>query len=230
MPTKKTTTPIRKSPKPSAKEGNTATFQAELLDVATQKKDTFELSSKVFGQPINKQLLAQYMHVYLTNQRQGTVRAKTRSEVVGSTRKIYRQKGTGGARHGARKAPIFVGGGVSHGPRPRTFDLKINSKVVKKALYMALSDKVTVKKLYVLKEASKIKPKTKDMMDVLKSFGLNNAKSTLIICGEGANNVVLASRNIHNVILKNVKFVNAYDIVRAQTVLVDTESIQFLQS
>ena len=117
-----------------------------------KEQKTIELPKDVFAATENKSLLAQAVRVYLVNQRQGNVKVKTRSEVIGSTRKIYRQKGTGKARHGAIKAPIFVGGGVAHGPKQKEYNLKFNKKEKKLALYGALSSKLKEKKIFGLDE------------------------------------------------------------------------------
>lgn len=211
-------------------KAESALVEVVQYDVLSNKKDTISIRKSVFGQPVKKQILAQYVHVFLTNQRQGNAMAKTRGEVVGSTRKIYRQKGTGGARHGSKKAPIFVGGGVTHGPRPRDFDLKINSKVAKKALHLSLSDKVKAKSLIVLKDVNSIKPKTKEVVSILKNLDINDKKSTLIVYSEGAKNMLLAGRNLKNIAIKNVRQVNAYDVIRSHVILLDNESINYLQS
>src|SRR3989338_10897476 len=104
-----------------------------IYNIEGKEEKTIELPKDIFSVSANPSLLAQAVRVYLVNQRQGNVKVKTRSEVIGSTRKIYRQKGTGKARHGAIKAPIFVGGGVAHGPKQKDYNLKFNKKMRKKA-------------------------------------------------------------------------------------------------
>src|SRR3989339_216040 len=112
--------------KPSVKKN--ITLSVRVFSIDGKEKKTIELNKNIFDVKVSPSLLAQAVRVYLANQRAGTASSKTRSEVVGSTRKIYRQKGTGKARHGSLKAPIFVGGGVVGGPKPRDFSLKINKK------------------------------------------------------------------------------------------------------
>ncbi|MEK9169701.1 MAG: 50S ribosomal protein L4 [Patescibacteria group bacterium] len=186
-----------------------------------KEQKTVELPSQVFAVAENKSLLAQAVRVYLVNQRQGNVKVKTRSEVTGSTRKIYRQKGTGKARHGAIKAPIFVGGGIAHGPKQKNYNLKINKKEKKLALYGALSIKLKEKKILGLDEKALImKPKTKavaNFLKVLKLIGKNN----LIIMKKisGKNNLVLAMRNISNISFVDVNSLNPYLILKSSSLI-----------
>src|SRR5579885_383385 len=124
----------------------------------------------IFGEKVNKQLLAQAVRVYLANKRQGTVSTKTRGEVDGSTRKIYRQKGTGRARHGSVRAPIFVHGGVVHGPKPRDYSLNLPKKMRRKALFSALSAKLQDGQIKVVAGFEKLEPKTKAFISAITPF------------------------------------------------------------
>src|SRR3989344_8251049 len=140
-----------------------------IYSIDGKEQKTVELPKEVFAVSVNKSLLTQAVRVYLVNQRQGNVKVKTRSEVIGSTRKIYRQKGPGKARHGAIKAPIFVGGGVAHGPKQKNYNLKFNKKEKKIALFAALSEKLKEKKIFGLEnKALTIEPKTKIFVNFLE--------------------------------------------------------------
>src|SRR5882724_11511103 len=130
------------------------------LDGKVAEKVT--VPAAIFGEKVNKTLLAQAVRVYLANKRQGNASTKTRGEVDGSTRKIYRQKGTGKARHGSVRAPIFVHGGVVFGPKPRDFSLSLPKKMKRKALFSALSAKLQGKELIVVSSLETITPKTKN--------------------------------------------------------------------
>lgn len=180
-----------------------------------------DLPAGIFGVTASDKLLAQYVRVYLANQRQGTHKTKKRGEVRASTKKIYKQKGTGRARHGARTAPIFVGGGVAHGVEPKSYALKLNKKQRKKALYYSLSLKRKEEGIVLLKGAEKLTGKTKEMEEVLKKINSNNALKTLFVYAnsENATPLVLGLRNINHVLSTNCHLLNAYDVIRAQQIV-----------
>lgn len=181
---------------------------------------TIELPSQVFAVAENKSLLTQAVRVYLVNQRQGNVKVKTRSEVIGSTRKIYRQKGTGKARHGAIKAPIFVGGGIAHGPKQKDYSLKFNKKEKKIALYCALSNKLKEKKIFGLEEKSlTMKPKTKTVVNFLKELKLVGKNNLVILKKIEKNNLILAMRNISNISFVDVNSLNPYLILKSSNLI-----------
>ena len=168
MPAKKET----KIQKPKIKAASSAVkkpvvakaagLNVAVYSLAGAKKGTISLNKEIFGAKVNKTLMAQAVRVYLVNQRQGTASTKTRGEVRASTRKIYRQKGTGRARHGAITAPIFRGGGIAFGPRSRTFELKMSKQMRKKALFSALSSKLLENKILVV-DVDSATGKTKEM-------------------------------------------------------------------
>jgi len=185
-----------------------------------KEQKTVELPKEVFAVAENKSLLAQAVRVYLVNQRQGNVKVKTRSEVIGSTRKIYRQKGTGKARHGAIKAPIFVGGGVAHGPKQKDYNLKFNKKERKIALYGALSAKLKENKIFGLDEKSlTIKPKTKIVVNFLKELKLIGRNNLMILKKLEKNNLVLAMRNISNLTFTDVNSLNPYLVLKSSSLI-----------
>src|SRR3989344_4482224 len=188
-----------------------------IYSIDGKEQKTVELPKEVFAVSVNKSLLTQAVRVYLVNQRQGNVKVKTRSEVIGSTRKIYRQKGTGKARHGAIKAPIFVGGGIAHGPKQKDYSLKFNKKEKKIALYCALSNKLEEKKIFGLEEKSlTMEPKTKTVVNFLKELKLIG-KNNLIILKKISekNNLILAMRNISNMSFVDVNSLNPYLILKS---------------
>ena len=161
---------------------------------------------------------------YLADQRQGTSKAKERSENAHSTRKLKRQKGTGGARSGDLKSPVFVGGGTIFGPKPRDYRFKLNIKVKRLARRSAISQKVADNALTVVENFTFDAPKTKTMIDVLKKLNVNDKKSLFVL--ENQNNFVsLSARNLKNVKVVNVSQLNTYDIVNASNVVLSEGSI-----
>jgi large subunit ribosomal protein L4 len=173
-----------------------ASIKVDVVGVDGKTTGKYALSEEVFGMVPNKVLIAQAVRVYLANQRQGNASTKTRSEVVGSTRKIYRQKGTGRARHGAIKAPIFVGGGIAHGPHPHDFSLKFPTKMKKAALISALSEKAQSGFISVVD--GEFSGKTKEFATLLKKMDLKSTgKRTKVLFVVDKNET--ASRAAHNI-------------------------------
>jgi large subunit ribosomal protein L4 len=192
-------TPVEKKAPKAAEH-----FALPVLDIAGKEVSTMTLPHEVFDQPGNKALLSQYVHVYLTNQRQGTVSAKTRSEVAGTTKKVYRQKGTGRARHGAKKAALFKGGGVTFGPRPKIYSLTITKKQRRKALFYTLTLAHQANNIIALSDKAITSPKTAPMSAFLK--GQKLAKGTLFVIPKmEKSHIVMATRNIPGVSLTDVQ-------------------------
>ncbi len=190
------------------------------------KKGTVSLSKEIFGAKVNDVLMAQAVRVYLVNQRQGTASTKTRGEVIGSTRKIYRQKGTGRARHGAIKAPIFVGGGIALGPHPRNFELKLSKQMKKKALFSALSAKATGQKIFVVDVAA-ASGKTKEVYQMLKSLELlqkNNSKVLLVLDMKSAS--AQAARNLDGVSVEPAQNLNTYQVMNSNYLVFAKDAIE----
>lgn len=207
----------RKKEKTSKKK--TDLLEKFVLDATGQEKEMVKLPKEIFQTEINPLLLAKYIRVYQANQRQGTVSTKSRGEVTGSTRKIYRQKGTGRARHGDIKAPIFVGGGIAHGPKPRDFSLKLNKKEKRKVLFFTLSLKNKEGKMLVIDDSVlEIKPKTKNGEALLKKLtGSKDDKreKVLIVFPKlEKNNLILATRNLPQVNFLGVDNLNGYEILK----------------
>ena len=185
----------------------------------TQSGKNVTLDEKVFGITPNDHAIYLDVVQFLANQRHGNAKTKDRSETAYSTKKLGRQKGGGGARHGSRKANIFVGGGRVFGPVPRFYHNKLNKKVKKLARHSALSYKASDNAMTVVENFTFEGPKTKKMIEVLKNLKLNDKKSLFVL--ENQNNFVsLSARNLKNVKVVNVSQLNTYDIVNASNIVV----------
>ena len=197
----------------------------EITVYNTKGKETEKLniSDDVFGVPSNPTLVHQALLMHLANKRQGTVRAKTRGEVVGSTRKLFRQKGTGRARQGSAKSPILRGGGVAFGPRPRSFNQRMPKKMRRLAIRCALSATVADGQLIVIDKFNLAEPKTKEMAKILAT--LNVKSSTLIATGEADMNVVKSCRNIDGIKTTPAALLNVADILSHRTLLMTVDAI-----
>lgn len=208
-------------------EAKTATKEAS-LSIAVYgmdgvKKGTVALNKEIFGAKLNEKLILQALRVYMVNQRQGTAEAKTRGEVVGSTRKIYRQKGTGRARHGAIMAPIFVGGGVAHGPRVRAFELKLSKQMKKKALFSALSSKLAAEKIFVI-DGESATGKTSEIHKLLKKINVLGKKDKVLFVSTAA--AARGARNIQGVVVEAPHAINTYEIVNSTYLVTDKSAIE----
>lgn len=187
---------------------------------------TLSLPKEIFGQKVNNKLLAQAVRVYMTNQKTLTGSTKTRGEVRGSTAKIYRQKGTGRARHGAIRAPIFIGGGIVFGPRTRKVRLDLPKKMKRSALLSALSSKIVDKGILGVSGLEKATGKTSEMVKLLKKVGTDNA---LIVTGEKTDHVVRAVRNIPGVSVLPANLINAYEVLKHDLLLITKEAVEKLK-
>lgn len=211
-----------------AKKKSIKPVKAEVYDTKGKVVEEINLPGDMFGAKINHGLLAQAVRVYLANQRAGTASTKTRGEVKGSTRKIYRQKGTGRARHGSLRAPIFVHGGVAFGPKPRDYSLKLPKKMKKKALCSALSAKIKDGEVKIVSGLEKIVPKTKKMVEVIKNLNLENQKLLIILSNPpagGEENIDRAARNIKGVEMTLANQLNAYEVLNATMLLFTKDAI-----
>ena len=180
---------------------------------------TITLEDSIFAIEPNDHAIYLDCKQYLADNRQGTHKAKERSENAHSTRKLKRQKGTGGARSGDLKSPVFVGGGTIFGPKPRDYRFKLNIKVKRLARRSALSYKASDNALTVVENFTFDGPKTKKMVEVLNNLKLNDKKSLFVL--ENQNNFVsLSARNLKNVKVVNVSQLNTYDIVNASNIVV----------
>ena len=181
---------------------------------------TLELNDAVFGVEVNEHLVHMAVVRQLANKRQGTQKAKTRSEVSGGGRKPWRQKGTGHARQGSTRAPQWTGGGVVFAPVPRDYSFKMNKKERRLALKSALTSRVQENKLVVLDELKLDAIKTKDMQNVL-----NNLKVEKAMVVTDNENVIVSTRNIPNVITASVGTLNVFDILKYNTVVLDKAAV-----
>ncbi|OGK18046.1 50S ribosomal protein L4 [Candidatus Roizmanbacteria bacterium RIFCSPLOWO2_12_FULL_40_12] len=189
-------------------------------DITGTRKPSMKVSSEIFDKKVSEKLLAQYVRVYLANQRQGNASTKSRADVNLSKHKIYRQKGTGKARHGAKSAPIFVGGGITFGPKPRDFSLNFNKKQKKSALFGALTlafQKQNI--LGLVDSATEVKPKTKEVAAFFKKLNLENKRVLFVLPKLEKNNLVLAARNISNVKLMDARSLNTFEVMKQEKII-----------
>ena len=186
------------------------------------------LSDKIFAIEPNDHAIYLDVKSFLANKRQGNSKVKGRSEIVGSTRKIKKQKGTGTARAGSIKSPLFRGGGQIFGPEPREYRNKVNKKLKNLARKSALSYKLKEKSLVILEKFSLKSPKTKEFASILSNFSILEKKSIFFL-SEDNNNIVLSSNNIKNASVKNINEINTYDIIHADNVFIVEDSVEKLK-
>lgn len=189
--------------------------------------EKIDLADEIFSKPINKHLLWHYVRIYLLHQRQGNACTKTRAEVSGSGRKPWRQKGTGRARIGSIRSPLWRHGGTVHGPKPRKYDLKINEKEKREALKMALSQKVRENNLIVLDNMKLESPKTKELLNKLKNFQIQ--KTVLLVDLSKNKELKLASRNLQKINCLFVDSINAYEVLKHKNLFISKDAIMKLQ-
>jgi large subunit ribosomal protein L4 len=187
-----------------------------------------KLSKKVFGVEPNDHAIYLDVKQFLANQRQGTHKSKERAEISGSTRKIKKQKGTGTARAGSIKSPIFRGGGRVFGPKPRDYSFKLNKKLKVLARKSALVYKVKDKCIAVLEDFTFENPKTKDYLSMLASLSLSD-KKTLLVLPEANQNVVLSGRNLKHTKVTTAAQLNTYDVLNADNLLLSEGSIEKIE-
>ena len=205
-------------------------MKVAVLDI--KGKDTgrkVELSNDVFSIEPNKHAIYLDVKRYLAHQRQGTHKAKERAEIAGSTRKIKKQKGTGTARAGSIKSPVFRGGGRIFGPRPKDYTQKLNKNVKRLARKSALSLKSKDKALLVVEDFNFDAPKTKDFVQILKSLGLENKKS-LFVLGDSNNGVYLSSRNLKGSEVVTNSELSTYKILNAKSVVLLESAVKGIES
>lgn len=192
------------------------------------KSTTTKVSDAIFAGKVNQTLVAQAVRVYLSNQRQGTKHAKTRGEVAGTGKKIYRQKGTGKARHGDRLAPIFVKGGVAHGPKGNeNYRKALPRALSRQSLISALSSKAKNKQVIIVDNVSSI-AKTKTIHEFLTKI-LKDSRNIILVTENAHSPVVRASKNLALVSPITASQVTTYDIVKHDTIVLTTESLPILE-
>ncbi len=201
-------------------------MQADVLNIKGQKTGrSVELPEEIFGIEPNDHVIYLAVKQFLAAQRQGTHKVKTRLEVKGSSKKLHRQKGTGGSRKGNIRNPLYKGGGTIFGPKPRDYDFKLNQKVKGLAKCSALSYKVKANNLVVLEDVNLDQPKTKEFISILK--GLNaDGKKVLFLSGDENTNLYLSFRNLPNVQGYPFNDMNTYDIVNADVVVITEGSVK----
>ena len=193
----------------------------------TDKK--IKLNKAIFGIEPNDHAIYLDVKQYLANNRKGLHKSKERAEIAGSTRKIKKQKGTGTARAGSIKNPLFRGGGTIFGPRPRSYDQKINKKVKKLARKSALAYKAKNNEILILEDFKLSNPKTYDYLKIIKAFGLES-KKTLLVINELSNNIYLSSRNIKNSKVIINSELNTYEITDANNILILESAVEGIES
>ena len=200
---------------------NVAVYNMEGKEVGS-----LELNDAVFGVEINEHLVHMAVVQQLANNRQGTQKAKTRSEVRGGGRKPWRQKGTGHARQGSIRAPQWTGGGVVFAPTPRDYSFKLNKKEKRAALKSALTSRVNDKKLIVVDELKLDEIKTRKFVEVLNNL---NVKKALVVLNENDQNVVMSARNIPAIKTALTNTINVYDILKYDTVVVTKAAVATIE-
>ncbi|MBK3332391.1 50S ribosomal protein L4 [Persephonella atlantica] len=200
-------------------------MEANVVNIKKENVGTVELKDSIFNTEVKEHTVWEVVKWQLASRRAGTASTKTRAEVRGSRRKILPQKGTGNARHGDRKANIFVGGGVAHGPHPRDYYYALPKKVRKKALKGVLSMKLKDGELTIIEDFTFEQPKTKQAIDVLKNFGLEQSK-VLLVLSKKDNNVIKSFRNLPKAKVLLVEGLNTYDILNADHVLITKSAVE----
>lgn len=226
---KKVESRLSVAPQAGKRQAAQAKLSASVYDLKGKAVGRVSLPAEIFGVEEKPKLVAQAVRVYLANQRQGNASTKTRGEVTGSTRKIYRQKGTGRARHGGLRAPIFVHGGIAHGPTPHDFSLSLPQKMKRLALFSSLSSKLKDGEIKII-DLNKIAPKTKVMAKALKNLELSG--KVLLVTPGGMKefaNVYLAARNIEGVKILTAVTLNTYDVLDNKRILFVRDSLDVLK-
>jgi large subunit ribosomal protein L4 len=204
----------------------------ELAVYNTSGKETgrkASLNDNIYGITPNDHAIYLDVKLYNANQRQGTHKAKERNEISATTKKLKRQKGTGGARAGSMKSPVFVGGGRIFGPRPRTYSFSLNKKLKRLARISALAYKAQANNIMILEDFNFDHPKTKQMSELVKNLKVAD-KKTLVVLSQSNKNVYLSSRNLERSKVVTASDLNTYDIVHAQNIIVTESSLPIIES
>ncbi|MFN3795151.1 MAG: 50S ribosomal protein L4 [Chitinophagaceae bacterium] len=204
-------------------------MQVDVLNIKGQKTGrTVELPEEIFGVEPNDHVIYLAVKQYLAAGHQGTHKVKTRAEVKGASRKLHRQKGTGGSRKGNIRNPLYKGGGTIFGPKPHGYDFKLNRKVKDLAKISALSYKAKESAIVVVEDITMDAPKTKQLVDVMKSLNVAD-KKTLVVLAEYNDNLYLSTRNIPNVASTLLADINTYDIMNADVLVITENAAKDLQ-
>lgn len=207
-------------------------MKVDVYNIKAEKIDQIELSDSVFGLPANPTLIAQAIRVYRSNQRSAFAKTKHRGDVAGTTKKVWAQKGTGRARHGSRKAPIFVGGGSAHGPKGnQNYTLKLSAKMRQSAIKSVLSQFAHEKSLLAITDFNTISPKTKvgwALFDIIEKDNklLANSRKIGIITAANSNNIKRAFGNIPDINLLSLDSLNVYDLANQKFLVFSTDALE----
>ena len=202
-------------------------MKIDVLNTKGEKVEQITLSDDVFGVVPNDNVLSQYLRVYLHNQRQGTVSTKDRSEVSGGGKKPWKQKGTGRARVGSTRSPLWRHGGVTHGPKPKSWNLDLNKKMKKLATLSALSQKFANKSAIILDSLSFDVPKTKEMIETMSNI---KAVKPLLILNSANVNTIKSGANIKDLTIVQASTLNVYNILNAKTLVFVKDAVLELQA
>lgn len=229
MPTSKKITKIVKpkvakaSPKTEIAQTKAGSLTVSVFDLQGKSVDKITLPKEIFGQTPNKNLLHQAIHIYRANTIANTAHTKTRGEIRGGGTKPWKQKGTGRARAGSIRSPLWVGGGITFGPRANDVKLSLPTKMKRSALISALSAKRESGAVKVIKNIEKLEPKTKIVANLLSK--LETKGKTLLVISQKNQNLKLATRNIKEISINTPQNLNAYEILKNRNLILSTESI-----
>ena len=196
----------------------------KIIDLDNKSKESIDLPGFIFSTEIKEEVVAKVVNWQLSNKRQGSHKVKERNEIVGSNAKIYRQKGTGKARHGSKKVVQFKGGGVVHGPKVRSHNKKIPSKLKKQAIRILLSSKLKDGKLKIVDKLELKNIKTKEVKGKFDKLGIKSA--TFIEVGDINKNFMLSIRNLRNIDLLSINGLNAYQIIKREDLVVSLSAVK----
>lgn len=204
-------------------------MKLDVLNINGDKTgNSVDLPDNIFGIEPNEHVVYLAVKQYLANQRQGTHKSKERGEITGSTRKIKKQKGTGTARAGSIKSPVFRGGGRIFGPRPRNYEQKLNKKVRRLARKSALSDKMSKNNIFIIEDFAFDSPKTKAYLGILNKLGLSD-KKTILVTSKNDANLFLSSRNIPNADVQAAANLHTYQVLNANTLILSVSSVDAIK-
>lgn len=204
-------------------------MELKVLDINGNETGKIQVLDSIFGAKVNQSLIAQYIRVFMSNARQGTSSTKTRGEVRGGGRKPWKQKGTGRARHGSSRSPIWVGGGITHGPKPKSWNLSLPKKMKKLALISALSFQAKKDSLKVLEALQVDSSKTKDLDNILRTINKNNEKAkTLIVTKDNNISARRSAQNLSNTYVSMVQNLSTMDVLRANSVILEKDAVTYL--
>ena len=202
-------------------------MEVSVLNMTGETVKSIELPAEIFGVEVNRGLMHQALVRQMANGRSGTHKAKGRSEIRASGRKIYRQKGTGNARHGSKRAPIFVGGGVAHGPKLRDYTKRMPRKMRRAAICSALSAKAEAGDIVVLDAISMDAPKTKEMASTQATLAGDN--SVLLLLGERNENVEKSARNLSSMKALNANYLNIRDLLGHNKIIIPLDALEAIK-